>query len=411
MSEMPVTPEMLRQFEILEEFTDEELAEVAQLCREERYDARARLFGEGETAERLYLVLEGKISLEKKVQLGRSGSSRTATVSIEGPGKAIGWSSLVTPFTYTASGTCLQPARLLVLDGSAIHRLMARDPKAGLKLMTAIARLVRGRMEDRTSTLTYFLSIIAHELKSPLAAIENYMQVMLGGFAGQLNDRQVRMLKRSALRVKDLRGLIDGILDLARMRPEDIQSDFESFDPGEVFTEAVEDVQLAAQEAQIKVEAEVLAQFQPIVGARRRLRQVFTNLLSNAIKFSPSGSVVRLRAWDEPDRLVAQVVDEGVGIPAEDQAHIFEDFFRAQNVGEMGGSGLGLSIVKKIVDAHQGKIWFESPRAPGKPGTTFTVAIPRGLAEPGTMQTYQQSVRRNAWPTEGSLMESSRKGI
>jgi signal transduction histidine kinase len=392
---MSTTPGVLRQFEILAGFTDEELAEVTTLCRREHHGVGVKLFEEGGRANRLYLVLEGKVSLEKRVQLGRSGSSRMATIGTQGPGKAIGWSSLVEPRMYTMTGICIEPTTLLAIDGDDVRRFMARDPQAGLKLMSAIAKLVRGRMEATTNTLTYFLSIIAHELKSPLAAIESYLEVMRGGFAGELTDKQRRMLQRCTLRVKDLRGLINGILDLARMRPEDIQADFESFDPGEMMTEAVEDVQLAAQEADIKIEMDVPSRFRPIVGARRRLRQVFSNLLSNAVKFSSPGSVVTLRSRDEPDQLVTEVLDEGVGIPADDQKHIFEDFFRARNVGEASGSGLGLSIVKKIVETHHGSIWFESPRAGGRAGTVFTVVIPRGLATLVAKQKQWESAEKD----------------
>jgi signal transduction histidine kinase len=77
------------------------------------------------------------------------------------------------------------------------------------------------------------------------------------------------------------------------------------------------------------------------------------------------------------------VSDEGIGIPPEDQADVFEDFFRARNAGDVGGSGLGLSVAKKIVDAHRGRIWLESPYEEGKTGTRFTVVLPRDLPLPG----------------------------
>ncbi len=203
---------------------------------------------------------------------------------------------------------------------------------------------------------------------------------MLGGFAGDFTDKQMRMLERSALRVKDLRTLISDVLDLARMQPEHIQADFERFDPMEICSEAIEDVRLAAQEKGIDIEVDAPPDVPQIVGARRRLRQVCSNLLSNAIKYSTEGSTVTFRVGDESDRLVAEVVDEGIGIPPEEQDHIFEDFFRARNVSEVSGTGLGLSIVKKIVEAHGGEISFESPYEPGKQGAKFTVAIPKDLA-------------------------------
>lgn len=397
---MTVTPKMLRQFTIFKSFTDEELVEINKLCREESHQDAFRLFDEDAPAGKLYLILEGKVSLEKEVRLGRSGSSRQAMVTIQGPGQVVGLSSLVAPHIYTMSGVCIEPARLLAIDGKDLCCFAAHDPEAGLKLMNAIATLVKRRMQITTNTLTYFLSIISHELKSPMAAIESYMEVMLGGFVGELTDKQLRMLERSALRVKDLRGLINGILDLAQMQPEYIQADFEWFDPAEISADALEDARLAAQEKGIELKTEIPPGFQQIVGARRRLRQVFSNLLSNAIKFSPQGSLVTLRVQDQPDRLLVEVLDEGAGIPEGEQAHIFEDFFRGQNLGEVDGTGLGLSIVKKIVDAHQGQIWLESPYAPGKPGTKFTVIIPRNLPTPAMKKEEWELTKKKIWCVE-----------
>jgi signal transduction histidine kinase len=377
---MTIEIETLRRFGAFAGFSDEELAEVVALCREESYEEGDIIAVEDEPAEKLFLILEGKVSLEKLVQLGRSGSARQATVGVVGPDGVVGWSSIIAPYTYTSTGVCLEPLRALVLNGQEVRGFVARHPASGLVFLDAIAATISSRLHNTTTTLTYFLSIISHELKSPLAAIENYLQVLLGGFAGPLTDRQQRMLERSALRVNDLRALITDIVDLARMRPEQIQADFEWLDPSEPGTQALEDVRLAASQKGIEIRVEAPPQFQPLVAARRRLRQVFSNLLANAVKFSPPGGGVILRAWDESERLVVEVMDEGVGIPADEQHLVFEDFFRSRNAEEVAGSGLGLSIAKKIVEAHEGEIWVESPYAEGKPGAKFTVVIPRGLA-------------------------------
>lgn len=374
--------ETLRRFDVFEGFTDEELVQIASLCREEAYDDGDVIFAEDMPAEKLYLILDGKVSLEKRVQLGRSGSRRRATVSVVGTNQAMGWSSLIAPHLYTSSGVCLEPTKVLAINGEELRRFMAQDPAAGYQILDKIASIVKMRLQNTTAMMTYFLSIVSHELRTPLAAIENYLQVMLGGYTGELTPRQRRMMQRSVLRLNDLRSLIGDVLDLARMRPEEIQADFEWFDPVEIGTEAIEDVRMAADEKGITLKAVGPAEFKPIVGARRRLRQVISNLLSNAVKFSPTGSTVTLAAIDEPDRLVIKVTDEGIGIPAEDQKHIFEDFFRARNAKEVGGAGLGLSIARKIVDAHHGQIWVESPYAEGKSGTRFTVVIPRNLRTP-----------------------------
>lgn len=383
---MAVASNALQRFEIFETFTDEELTEVAGLCSEERHHDGAKLFDEGDSAEKLYLVLEGKVSLEKTVQLGRSGSSRQATVSIQGSGQAVGWSSLVAPQIYTMSGVCIGPTKLLVIESDDMRRFVAQKPEAGVKLMNAIATLVRDRLEATTKTLTYFLSIISHELRSPLAAVENYLEVMLAGYAGELTNKQLRMLERSALRVKDLRMLMSDVLDLARIRPEHIQADFERISLPDIALQSVEDVRLLAREKSVQTCLDIAPEMGETVAAPRRLRQVLTNLLSNAIKFSPEKGRVWLRLVEESDVVRIEVADEGIGIPLDEQEHVFEDFFRARNVGEVGGTGLGLSIVKKIVGAHHGEIWFESPYESGKQGTKFTVVIPKDLATPAMKQ-------------------------
>jgi signal transduction histidine kinase len=166
------------------------------------------------------------------------------------------------------------------------------------------------------------------------------------------------------------------------MQPDHIRADFEWVDPREIGAEAIEEVRLAASQKGIQLKVIWPSEFQPIVAARRRLRQVLSNLLANAVKFSPEGSTVTLSGRETPDSLVITVTDEGMGIPPEDQQHIFEDFFRASNADEIGGAGLGLSITKKIVEAHKGQIEVESPYQPDKSGARFTVILPRSLRLP-----------------------------
>ena len=371
--------ERLKHSDIFNELTDDELAQIVPFCHEAAYHGGESVLAEDAPADWLFIVEQGKLSLEKKIQLGRRGTVRTATVGIVGPGKSAGWSALTPPNIYTSTAVCLEPALLVKLDCQALRRFLNDHPSVGYKVMRAIAGLARARYKSATDTLAYFVSLVSHELRAPLAAVENYLNVMLDGFAGELSDKQKRMLQRSALRVNDLRSLIGDIVDLARMRPEQIQTDFEVIDPGEIGSESIEDVRLAAVEKNVRIKIEPPPKFEKIVGARRRLRQVFTNLLTNAIKFSPSGSTVMFRARYEPDAVVFEIEDEGIGIPSDDQPHIFDDFFRAENVGDVSGVGLGLSIARKVIDAHGGAITVSSPYAEGKTGTRFTVVIPRNL--------------------------------
>ena len=377
-----ITVEMLKRFSLLAYIPREDLGELMEICEIETWE-EGEVFAEGDPADKLRLVLLGKVAMDKRIQLGRHGSVRRANVSIIGSGGAVGWSSLVAPYIFTLSCVCLEPCKFIALDAQQLQDFMTRNPHAAHRLISGIAELVGTRLRDMTSMLTYFLSIVSHELKAPLAAVENYLEVILGGFTGELTPKQRRMLERSVLRIHDLSGLINDLLDLARMRPEQIQAEFVRFNPREFGDRSVEDTRLAAKEKGVTIKVEAPQEFREITGAPRRLRQVLTNLLNNAIKFSPPGSTVTLRSWDAEDELWIEVSDEGIGIPPEDQASIFEDFFRARNVGDVSGAGLGLSIAKKIVDAHQGRILLESPYEEGKSGTKFTVVLPCDLLLPG----------------------------
>ena len=389
-SALSVMAQRLGRSEIFVDLERGDLIAIAEFSAERTYQEGDSVLVEGQNAERLFVIERGKLALEKKIQIGRHSTPRNATIGYIGPGKIAGFSVLTTPHTYSTSAVCIEPTRAIIVDGDSLRTFLVSNPAAGYKVMNRIAALIGGRYRNATNTLTYFLSIVSHELRSPLAAVENYLRTMYGGYAGDLTDKQKRMIQRSILRVTDLTSLIADVVDLARMRPEQIQADFEWFDPGEVGSESIEDARLAAAEKGIKIRVEPPPRFEPIVGARRRMRQVFTNLLNNAIKFAPPESDVIFRAWYEPEAVVFEVEDSGPGIPAEELPYIFQEFFRASNVGERAGVGMGLSIAKKIVDAHYGQIQVENISSEyGKTGTRFKVIIPRNLMTP--------DMRRQSW--------------
>ncbi len=379
---MTPATETLERFELLSGLPAEVLDFIAQKALDKNYKEGELIFSEGASADHLYLILSGKVSLEMKVQLGQTGTVRRATIGVIGPWQAMGWSSLVFPYEYTASGVCLQDTKVLAIPKEDLRFLISQYPEAGCDLMERVASITRARLFSATSTLTYFLSIVSHELKRPIAAVENYLQITLGGYAGDISDKQRRLLERSAIRLSDLRSLISDILDFARMQPEQIRADFETVDPLEIGTEAFEEVRLAASQKNIRLKATGPSEYTPIVAAKRRLRQVISNLLANAIKFSPEESTVTLAAREESGMLIVEILDEGMGIPPKDQPHIFDDFYRASNAEEVGGAGLGLSIAKKIVNAHEGQIEVQSPYESGKSGTKVTIRIPQTLPLP-----------------------------
>jgi signal transduction histidine kinase len=268
---LAITAERLRHSEIFSDLSDEDLVAIAKFCQEETHREGELVLIEDEPADSLFVVERGKLALEKRIQIGRHSTPRNATIGYVGPGKCAGFSALTFPHVYSTSAVCIEPTRLIAVNGVALRAYLQAHPEAGLRVMNSLAALVGDRYRSATNTLTYFLSIVSHELRSPLAAIENYLQTMHEGYAGELNPKQMRMIQRSILRVKDLRALIGDVVDLARMRPEQIQADFEWFDPGEVGTESIEDARLAAAEKEIRIRVEPPLKFEPIVGSRRRM--------------------------------------------------------------------------------------------------------------------------------------------
>jgi signal transduction histidine kinase/CRP-like cAMP-binding protein len=223
---------------------------------------------------------------------------------------------------------------------------------------------------------TYFLAIASHDLKTPLAAVESYLQVILGGFVGEITEQQRHMMERSSLRIKELIGMINRFLDLTHIERGEIVQKMEMTSLDEVLDRSVEEMQVLASERGQTLTVEKPPSLPLIYASPSHLHQVLTNLLSNAVKFTPEGGSITLGMEEVGDNIQVTVTDTGVGIDPEDMPRIFEDFYRGRSVGGVG-TGLGLSIAKRIVEAHRGKIWAQSPYTEGQPGSRFTFVIPK----------------------------------
>jgi len=235
---------------------------------------------------------------------------------------------------------------------------------------------VNKRLTELDRLRTYFLGMVSHDLKAPLVAVESYIQVILGGFAGEISEEQREMLDRSSHRIGELLELIGDLLDVSRIEAGQIAKEFKATSLSEVVEGSLADVQALAKEKEMELRVEMPKKLPVIHAAPHRLRQVLNNLLSNAIKFAPPQGLITISVEDEEDHLQVEVMDTGTGIPPEDLPHIFGEFFRGRDV-ERAGAGLGLSIAKKIVEAHGGEIGAESPCTPDGKGSRFTFTLPR----------------------------------
>jgi signal transduction histidine kinase len=228
----------------------------------------------------------------------------------------------------------------------------------------------------------FFLGLASHDLKTPLAVVANYLQTILDGFVGEVNGKQRRWMERANARVMELVRLIDGFLDVSQLDPERILAEMEQVDLVDAVQRSVEDVRVRAEEKGVALRVELPGHLPSVRAAPRRLQQIITSLLDNAVKFSPRQGEVVLEVLRQDDGIRVDVMDAGPGIPALYMPHVFEDYFRARRREFVPGAGLGLSTARKIVEAHGGEIWVESPwsaDAKGrKYGSRFSFVLPGG---------------------------------
>lgn len=372
----PSIQEELKGSQIFNALKKEELDAVARLCRHETHEAGSNLFAEGDRAQKVYIIEGGRVALDMGLSFG-GHTRRRATIETAGPGQAIGWSSLTGTGTFTMTARCLDETRVLAIDAAQARQLFDADSELGYRVMQGITEVVRSRLNKVREVLAYILSIASHDLKAPLHAVQSYHQVMLGGFAGPLTEKQKNMLFRSGERILGLLNLIDDILDVSRLDAGEIKK--EKLNLAEAAQACIENVQTAALEKEIRLTCELPGKPCYTMGESTRLQQVVNNLLSNAVKFTPGGGQVSLHIKEQDDSILVEVSDTGIGIPSDDLPRIFDDFYRGKNALP-GGAGLGLSIAKKIVEALGGRIWAESPYAESATGSRFTFTLPKTAA-------------------------------
>ena len=230
------------------------------------------------------------------------------------------------------------------------------------------------KLEDDREMFLQFLSMVAHDLKAPVGAVESYLKVMLRGSPGPLTEKQERWLERSIVRLDSMLELISDLLDVSRLETGQVAPEMEMTSLRGVLENCVETARGLADPRGVRIIADIDGDFPAVYASGRRLAQVINNLVSNAVRYTPEDGTIEMRAGLEGDHMLVVVEDSGSGIKAEAMPKIFDDFFRGDN--ETEGTGLGLSICKRVVELHGGRIWAESPVPGSTDGTRFYFTIP-----------------------------------
>ena len=220
-----------------------------------------------------------------------------------------------------------------------------------------------------------FVSMVAHEIRNPMNSVLMQLKVVRDGLAGEVTDKQQEILGRSSERIKALVKMASELLDLAKIESGLITYEKENLDMADVLASQVTFHQARAQAKNIELALQPLPDLPPVPANRQNMDEVLSNLIANAINYTPKGGRVTVSAGLENQYFRLCVSDTGLGIPEEEIERIFGRFYRVKNEKTrlITGTGLGLPIVKSIIDAHNGSIRVESEL---DRGTTFFVYLP-----------------------------------
>ncbi len=265
----------------------------------------------------------------------------------------------------------------------SLHNLSERLPVAQTgdeleRLSIAVNHMIT-RLDEAFQHNRRFMADASHELRTPLTIIRGELEaaVQHPGLASYLRDAIGNVLEE----VERLANIVESLFALAKLEAGEAKARWARFDLAKLAISTAEQMCLLAEDKGISISCDAPDPI-PVEGDSGRLKQVVVNLLDNAIKYTPQGGKVSLRVGESIGRAVLEVTDNGIGIPAKEQAHLFERFFRVDKARsrDMGGAGLGLAIVKSICTAHGGKVEVQS--AEGR-GSRFKVELPLARAVNG----------------------------
>ena len=231
------------------------------------------------------------------------------------------------------------------------------------------------KLEESRRQFVRFLSVVAHDLQSPLVATQSILSYIADGYTGEITDGQQDLLQRGIRRIDELLMLITDLLEVPRIEAGQLGREMKELSLNEVVKQAVVGLDNVARQKGIELKVELPDASPQVYASGRRLQQVLNNLISNAINYTRDGAAL-VRVKESENEITLEVIDTGIGIPPDELPRIFDDFFRGKNAGKKG-TGLGLSISKRIIEAHGGKLWAESPCPETGKGSKFTFTLPK----------------------------------
>ncbi len=255
------------------------------------------------------------------------------------------------------------------------------EDEAGAPEVTGVLLLMRNitQMRAQEELKRDAVSTVSHQLKTLLTSMHMALHLLCDGKAGELSHEQAELARTAREETERLRRMVEGLLDLSRIRSGRVLMECEEMDPIAVAENAVHALLGTAAEKRIDLKVDARGTMPNLWADPDRIEQVFLNLVSNAVKYTPAGGQVVAEVAHDKDWVYVHVHDSGPGVPHDERSRIFEQFYRSEGSRHEGvpGAGLGLAIARQIVDAHGGRLWVNtSPHG----GATFGVALARADA-------------------------------
>jgi signal transduction histidine kinase len=366
-----------------------DLAIVAAACREERFAAGDLICREGSPADRFFIILEGEVEVWKDW-----GDPEADLLAVHGRGHLFGEMALIDELPRSATVIARDAALLASIGRQDFHRIITENSSVALSVMRSVSAMVRASNEsfveslrrrnrelvkanrqlsraqdrllraERLSVLGRFSSLILHDIRNPISTLRGFAEmVLMHPSDSVLVERNIGRIIAEADRLSRIAG---ELLDFSR---GEISLSMSIVDLGELVDRAVKSIEERFESRGIRITTDIGFAGPLILDSDRMLR-VLLNLADNSRKAMPHGGTLSIRTSRQEKLAVIEVADTGEGMERDIQKRLFEPFYSASREG---GTGLGMVIIKNIVDAHDGSLSFQS--APGE-GTTFRLTLP-----------------------------------
>jgi len=379
----------LKKVYFFQELPDKEIKKIQKVCHQVEYKPGEILFEEGSQADRFYIVSDGAVEVWKDFELPEKD-----LLAVHERGHLFGEMALIDELPRSATVLAKEPTRLFYIDRDDFHTIIQDNSKIAISILKSVSDMVRKSndyfvdnlrerarelektnqalreaqeellLKDRLSTLGKFSSLILHDIRNPLSILRSMAEMII------LNSAERQKVERNAKKIISeadrLNQIASELLDYSR---GEIRLNMSIVNLDRFFNRLLEAVEEKFQARDITVTTEI-SFTEPVIMDEQRMFRVFFNLADNARKAMPQGGKFSIKAFKADQTLRVEVADTGVGMDLNIQKKIFDPFF---SYSDQGGTGLGMSIVKSIIEAHHGTLFVSSKP---KGGTTFRVTLP-----------------------------------